>query len=294
MYYRRKIVLALIELLGGEAEKLRLQKLLFLYSQRKRKPEYEFVPYKFGCYSYSLNADINAMIRRENVVENGNFLKKVETTNFFKVIKIEDAKLLTSLVSDYGSMSNSALIKHTYLNFPYSAINSRIVEDVLSKHQLKKVEDQRPDQNEIVLFTIGYEGISLEAYLNKMIRENIKVLVDVRKNPQSMKYGFSKKLLSSLCEALNIEYLHLPEVGIDSDARKSLASQEDYNSLFDIYRSTTLLSTTDSQYFILKLLKEKRRIALTCFESEICQCHRKPLADSIVALEGFDYELKHL
>ncbi|MDR9399257.1 MAG: DUF488 domain-containing protein, partial [Salibacter sp.] len=59
MFYRRKVILGLIELLGGEVEKLRFQKLLFLYAMRKQQPEYDFVPYKFGCYSYSAKADMN-------------------------------------------------------------------------------------------------------------------------------------------------------------------------------------------------------------------------------------------
>ena len=40
MFYRRKIILALIQLLGGELEKIRIQKLLFLYSQKKKNPEF--------------------------------------------------------------------------------------------------------------------------------------------------------------------------------------------------------------------------------------------------------------
>lgn len=65
MFYRRKIILALIQLSGGDLEKIRLHKLLFLYAQKKQiKPEYDFIPYKFGCFSYSLNADINTMVKK--------------------------------------------------------------------------------------------------------------------------------------------------------------------------------------------------------------------------------------
>ena len=53
-----KIILSLFQLCNGNVEKTKLQKLLFLYSQRKRESEYDFVPYKFGCYSYSANADL--------------------------------------------------------------------------------------------------------------------------------------------------------------------------------------------------------------------------------------------
>ena len=36
MLYRRKFLLALLELLGGETAKLRLQKLVFLFGQGRR------------------------------------------------------------------------------------------------------------------------------------------------------------------------------------------------------------------------------------------------------------------
>jgi hypothetical protein len=42
MFYRRKIILALLQLFEGELDKIRLQKLLFLFTQRQQKPEYRF------------------------------------------------------------------------------------------------------------------------------------------------------------------------------------------------------------------------------------------------------------
>ena len=61
MYYRRKIILALLQVFDNELEKIRLQKLLFLFCQQQEKPDYDFVPYKFGCFSYSANAALTAM-----------------------------------------------------------------------------------------------------------------------------------------------------------------------------------------------------------------------------------------
>ncbi len=45
---------------------------------------------------------------------------------------------------------------------------------------------------------------------------------------------------------------------------------------------------------ILNLLREHKRIALTCFEANICQCHRKHLAEAIEHLANFKYEVNHL
>ena len=64
MFYRRKIILALLQLFEGELEKIRLQKLLFLFTQKQEKAEYDFIPYKFGCYSYSANADLTTMANK--------------------------------------------------------------------------------------------------------------------------------------------------------------------------------------------------------------------------------------
>ena len=294
MFYRRKIILALLQLLGGELEKIRIQKLLFLYSQKKIKSEYDFIPYKYGCYSYSAKADLVTMVSKGILMLNDNIYIKNNPTDFIKVLKLEDKKILEEIVELYGKMSNNSLIKHTYINYPYYATKSLIAENILDDEQLLKVNNHKVQTNETILFTIGYEGVSLENYLNKLVKNDVKLLVDVRKNSLSMKFGFSKSLLKKYCESLGIEYIHIPEVGIDSNQRQELNTQEDYDALFDVYKKTTLEVTLSYQEKIITLLEKYNRIALTCFEAEICQCHRKPLSESIKSNPKFNYELKHI
>ncbi|MGQ8867693.1 DUF488 domain-containing protein [Myroides sp. TSA_177.3] len=294
MFYRRKIILALIQLLGGELEKIRIQKLLFLYSQKKKKPEYEFIPYKFGCYSFSVKADLNTMVKNSSLLENENYYIKNNSDDFVKMLKIDDKKILIEVVQLYSTMNINTLIKHTYINFPYYAINSTIASKILDEQQLQKVMCSKKETNETILFTIGYEGVSLEKYLNKLVSNDVKLLVDVRKNSLSMKFGFSKSLLKKYCESLGIEYIHIPEVGINSDQRQELNTQQDYNALFEVYKKTTLKETDVYQNKIIDLLSKYKRIALTCFEADICQCHRKPLAEAIAKNTIFEYELKHI
>ncbi len=294
MFYRRKIILSLIELLGGEVEKLRFQKLLFLYAMRKQEPEYDFVPYKFGCYSYSAKADMNTMVKKGYLTESENKYGKLDSTNYLQKLKTADRNILQEVVLDYGQMSSNTLIKHTYLNFPFYAIRSTIAKDILPGQLYDRVEKALPKNEETTLFTIGYEGISLEMYLQKLVRNNVKLLVDVRKNPLSMKFGFSKTLLKRYCNSLGIEYMHIPEVGINSEKRQQLDTQSDYDRLFSEYCQTTLQDTLVEQNRILVLLKDYKRIALTCFEAEPCQCHRTYLADAIKELPDFQYEVKHL
>jgi hypothetical protein len=47
--------------------------------------------------------------------------------------------------------------------------------DLLTKEELDKVEKARPQSNKTVLFTIGYEGISLEEYLVRLLKNDVKI-----------------------------------------------------------------------------------------------------------------------
>lgn len=294
MFYRRKIILALLQLFNNQLDKIRLQKLLFLFATNQAKADYFFIPYKFGCYSYTANADLRAMVTRGFLNEDEKSIIKKDETDYLRKLKPADLKLLNEIKNQFGNMSANSLMKHTYINYPFYAIKSEVAEDILSREELEKVINAKPKVNRTILFTIGYEGISLEEYLVRLLKNDVKVLVDVRNNPISMKYGFSKNQLKKYCGNLGIDYVHFPEVGVQSEQRRELNTQSDYDKLFALYRKNNLINETKSQYSILNLLKQHKRIALTCFEANICQCHRKHLAEAIETLPEFNYEIKHI
>ena len=294
MFYRRKIILALLQVFGGKLEKINLQKLLFLVCQKQKEPNYDFIPYLYGCYSHSAKADLNTMVKKEYLSEDESSYSKKDKKNYLALLDLEDKKLINQVFVLYNKMNSEKLMKHTYLYFPYYAINSTVASKILTIEELDNIKSLKPKVRNTILYTIGYEGISLETYLNKLIQFDIKVLVDVRNNPLSQKFGFSKSQLIRYCEGLNIEYIHFADVGIQSEYRQELNSQKDYDQLFANYNKTTITKTVNTQEKILLLLKEKKRIALTCFEANICQCHRKHLAEAIVKLPGWNYELKHI
>jgi uncharacterized protein (DUF488 family) len=287
--------LAFLQTFEGKLEKIKLQKLLFLFSQRKQKPEYEFVPYLYGCFSYSANADLTAMERNGQIKETETSFEIGEIKDDFqKCIQPADAKLLAEIKDTYGKMSSEAITKHTYINFPFWATKSSIAKKILSESQYQKVEKAKPVNDVFALYTIGYEGISLEEYFNRLIKNDVKVLADVRNNPFSMKYGFNKSQLIKFCQNLDIEYVHFPEVGIISDKRQELNSQNDYDKLFVDYCLNNLQQTLTTQKKLLDLLNQKKRIALTCFEANICQCHRKHLAENLLKISESVFNIIHL
>nr|AOE06488.1 conserved hypothetical protein [uncultured bacterium]CCG00230.1 protein containing DUF488 [uncultured Dokdonia sp.] len=294
MYYRRKVILSLLGVFGDELEKIQVQKLLFLFSRYKTRKTFDFVPYKFGCFSFQANQDLKTLCKYGITEESYTSWKKIDDTNYLKQLDKKDQKIISDFKIIYKGKSSEDLIHLTYARYPYYTINSTVASKYLTPKELLEVDEYRSKEDSITLFTIGYEGISLEHYLNRLIKNNVKVLCDVRRNAMSMKYGFSKSQLKNACEGVGIEYFHIPEVGIESDKRTELKNQSDYDSLFEDYKLNNLSNTTAYQEKILSLLIDNHRIALTCFEAEPCQCHRTHLAEAITKLDRFDYVLEHL
>ncbi|MDR3275367.1 MAG: DUF488 domain-containing protein [Endomicrobium sp.] len=184
-------------------------------------------------------------------------------------------------------------MKATYEEYPYYAKNSQKTKFITPKIK-EAIREIMADNNRTTLFDIGYEGKSLEGYLNLLITNNIKVLVDVRKNPISMKYGFSKNILAKRAGDLKIEYMHIPELGIDSDKRKSLNSSEDCQNLFADYESKILPQNVKSVEKVYDILKQNKRIALTCFEADKNYCHRYRVVKFMNAIYPDKFAMEHL
>jgi uncharacterized protein (DUF488 family) len=298
MYYRRKILLSLLENFEGQLDKTSLQKLLFIYTRWQEKKAFDFVPYKYGCYSFQANQDLRTLSKYDLVQEGTNANSpqwiKSTTENFTSTLNKVDRELMVKLKSAYANSTRDELIKYTYQNYPYFAINSEIASRILSKEDFDKVTKQKRQFSETKLFSIGYEGKSLENYLNQLIINNVKLLCDVRKNPLSMKYGFSKNQLKHACENVGISYLHIPELGIVSEKRQELNSLNDYQVLFCEYEKTVLVENKEQLLSINDLLKKHTRVALTCFEATECMCHRGRVVKALANQSNWNIPIMHL
>ena len=93
---------------------------------------------------------------------------------------------------------------------------------------------------------------------------------------------------------MDIKYIHVPQLGINSDQRQDLRSQKDYDILFDIYERTTLKENADALNYVRGLIDSEKRVALTCFEKDPKQCHRSRVAKALMALPNKDYSFKAL
>ena len=293
MLYRKKILLALTETFGGDVSATDFQKLLFLFSENQKERKFDFLPYKFGCFSFQAMNDKNNLIKEGYLENNKNWKLKIQNANFEKTLNEYDREQLTQLKLKFDHSSTHELIRYVYLNYPYFAINSEITLKYLTEKENEIIQKFKPKEEGNSLFTIGYEGKSLESYINILIHNNIKALCDVRKNPISRKYGFSKKTLSNVCESVNIKYVHFPELGIISEKRKNLNTQKDYDLLFKEYEESVIANQSQTLNLITELVNKYQRVALTCYEALPQLCHRTRIANTIHNIDK-DVPLKHL
>lgn len=296
LFARQRQLLLLVDALGGSVGKLDFQKLLFLYCQEPSSgAPYEFVPYKFGAFSFTSYADRRKLVERGLLVDDDHIWKVTDLAR--NVLGRTSDMHLAAFVRRHHDLRGDALVAETYRRFPYFAIRSEIAEKVLDDDgpALARIESARRSPRGPGLRTIGYEGHTLESYLNLLLKDGVSLLCDVRRNPISRKYGFSKNTLARGCEGVGIRYEHLPELGIASDQRQSLETQADYDALFETYERTWLPKQDGALDKISRWLTDDgERVALTCYERIPAQCHRHCVAEGLEGRFGKGFSPKHL
>ena len=275
-----------------------LQKALFLFTREQEKDNrvYSFVPYKYGCFSFNANHDISVLAKTGFLNSDGKEITLATPYHYASELDLFDSSILTGIYDKYKDYTDDDFIDYTYRMYPYYAINSEIAQRHLNAEQMSVVrqKDHRKTFTNHTLFTIGYEGLSLEEYLNKLLINGVRTLCDVRKNAYSQKYGFSKAQLLPACEGVGIKYIHIPELGIESDQRQSLNTQADYDRLFEKYRNTVLVRSDSQLDMIVDLINSDERVALTCFEKNVEQCHRTQVARIIMSRPDITFDFKEL
>ena len=268
-YKRQQFLLSFVQQIQGGIHATDLQKLVFLYTMETHTSYYDFVPYKFGPYSFQLDEDVHQMCRDRYFTRqwNGIFASGDSDTERYPI----------------AQERSDRLIRKVYEEYPYYAINSEILDRIFSPQEAEKYRDGRKAyrHSEQVLFTIGYEGRSIESFENTLIQNDIRVLVDVRNNPYSRKFGFSKSKLQHITETVKIRYIHIPELGIESEHRASLETEADYEDLFAAY-ARTLPEREWALKDLYSLLQANNRIALMCFERDPNHCHRHVIRDYLM------------
>ena len=285
LYVRQRQLLALLDVLGGNASSIDFQKLLFLYCKElfptDQTSPYEFVPYRYGAFSFTCYADRRRLVDCGLLIDDRQHW--ILTEKGKRIARETQDDSMRVFAQRYHKLRGDALIAETYRKYPYYAIRSDIAEQVLKNDEaaLSRIESARPEGTPSRLLTIGYEGRTLESYLNALLQASVTVLCDVRRNAISRKYGFSKNTLAKACDGVGIRYEHLPELGIESRQRRGLESQADFDALFRTYERKSLPRQGDALAKIHAWLRLGESVALTCYERDADQCHRHCVADAL-------------
>ncbi len=300
IYRRQRLLLNFMECLSTEQEdkqvgisKMDLQKLLLLYSIETQSIYYSFVPWKRGGHSFQCDADLNLLEKRGWIETQDDkvFLNKTLNTEH-EVIDSKELEKVQEWIRSYP-IRGKELVKETYQRYPYYAFHSELKADLLNAEELEKVESSvgKVESDEVIVFTLGYEGINLETYLNKLISKHVFAVCDVRRNALSRKFGFSASILSSVLPQLNIEYKHFPALGIVPEKRRNLNTKSDYKVLFQHY-CESIIDRQEELEFLRQIIESKRRVVLTCFEADPEQCHRHCISDFLES--EYHYQVEHL
>ncbi|PZN34690.1 MAG: DUF488 domain-containing protein [Proteobacteria bacterium] len=140
------------------------------------------------------------------------------------------------------------------------------------------------------LYTIGYEGQTLESFLSRLLSIGIDTLVDVRELPLSRKRGFSKNALARALDSNGIEYVHIPELGCPKRVRdlyKINGNWSEYLSSFNAH-----LLQQEEALMSLAEFSRRKSAALMCFEANFMRCHRTIVARA--AAKAASTELLHI
>jgi uncharacterized protein (DUF488 family) len=271
---------------GRPVTKLELVKWVFLAREESNVPTmipfYDFVPHQYGPFSFVLYHEAARLVDSGLIVETRKGICLASGgsgAEHAAGLQSSVRRSLDRVVRQYRGLNREALIDYVYGNYPWYA----------SRSQLRKHGDER--QARLAVYTVGYEGRSLDAVLDLLLREGIRQVLDVRKNAYSMKYGFGRNVLESSTERCGIAYRHMSELGIPTELRTGVGSRQDYDSLFRHYERE-ILPAQESWVGRADVLLHERPSALLCFEADPSMCHRSRLANLLARRNSL--EVVHL
>jgi len=130
------------------------------------------------------------------------------------------------------------------------------------------------------LATIGYEGKTVDEFLDALVRARVELVIDVRAVAASRRPGFSKSALAAAVAELGIDYVHLRALGTPKPGREA-ARNGRIAEMHAIYEEQ--LATPEAALALAqaKAAASERHAALLCFEADAGHCHRQIVAERL-------------
>jgi len=281
MLRRQRTILRVLSTADSTLSATQVQKYAFLLREEtflgRDATFYEFLPYKFGAYSFAAQREIEALTKYGYIESSASSLAvtrlgKAEANH----ADSDTARAVRAIVSKYGKTPVRALLKDVYARYPWYATNSELKD--LIPADAPRLKTAAP-----AVYTIGYEDRSVDGFFNRLLRAGINQIVDVRANPVSRKYGFARSALAGLAGKLGLGYCHFPDLGIAPEKRRDVQTPSQFKELFGYYERQILPAKADAVAKVAELMKATASV-LVCMEKEAVDCHRSRLASRIGSL----------
>ncbi len=290
---RQKILLSLLSGAKKPLNSTVFVKLVFLLRHETElesdRTFYDFVPYKFGPFSFAMYRELSSLQRYGYVMrENERVALVGQMSNLIKEkvqqLTMSAQQSVNIVLRQYGKMSQTALVKGVYAKYPWYAIRSELSD-------LKPARSRRLKRCSKAVYTAGYEGKSVDYFFNSLLKRGIELIIDVRANAISRRYGFSKQQFGEIAGRLKLGYQHLPSLGIPRTNRYNLNDDISYKRLLDKYERE-MLPKHEEEIEQVGYLMQGSPAVLVCFEKDIEHCHRSRLAIAVARKTGLD--ISHL
>jgi uncharacterized protein (DUF488 family) len=133
----------------------------------------------------------------------------------------------------------------------------------------------------MALYTIGYQGRSLDKLIDILNAYDIRQLLDVRENAWSRKPGFTKGELEEAFDETDIGYRHVESLGNPKSFREKADSTEECLQMYREYLEEEPPDTLED----VAELADREDICLMCYEADPEECHRRVITDLIGDIE---------
>jgi len=174
------------------------------------------------------------------------------------------------------------------LNLPQKYPNNQWVRRLEQDIGLRRIRIGRDlfwSSEYAIIYTIGYEGYTIEKFIKKLRASNIQQLIDVREIALSRKNGFSKSILKSQLNKAGIRYEHLRDLGSPKNIRNELKSSDmnkvDYRKFFYEYKRHIHDEDVLKNISIIEGLARRKKSVMMCFEKDHETCHRRIIAGEL-------------
>jgi uncharacterized protein (DUF488 family) len=141
------------------------------------------------------------------------------------------------------------------------------------------------------VFTIGYEGATLEPFVTTLLDHGVTSVVDVRYLPSSRKRGFSKTPLATALAEVGIGYEHVRALGTPTETRRARRDGMSWTEFEARYREH-LRDQAEALETVAAWVRAAP-VALLCFEADARACHRSIVAEALLD-EGAAHDVVHL